>query len=218
MAIRNVFHGGDGRTGYERHLYVSDASDDLLVRYEAMLPRRHFVIPFHFDAATDGWRNYVEMEDEIKTGDSLRTHLIGKHANVKKLVFHNKKPSGVRDPGNPNTITTATKVEVSFVNKAGTPLTGTTAVELDLSKAGTFIIDAAGLIDLQNGDYVETGLFTTENAFVDVKFTAGTATDSCFSAFLDLVDFYDVISCSCAPAPCEVEYPQPGCPPLAINP
>ena len=218
MAIRNVFHGGDGRTGYERHMFVADASDKLLVRYEGLLLNRHIVLPFLFDAGLDGWLNYVEMEGKIEVNDELRTHLVGHHANIKKLVFHNKMKSGERDPANPNTITTPTKVEVSFVDKAGAPLTGTSPVELDLSTVGTHIIDAAGLINLSGGDYVETGLFTTDNAFVSVKLTAGTLSDACFSMFLELVDFIDVRGCSCLPTPCESNFPDPNCPPFGIQP
>ena len=217
MAIHNVFLGGNARTGYERHSFVSGASDDLEVRYEGLLLNRHIVLPFEFDGGLDGWRNYFSMEGEVKADDDFRTHLIGRHANIKKIVFHNKSKSGVRDKNNPATITTPTKVELSVVDKTGAPILGTSAVEIDLSEIGTTVLDATGKVTVTAG-FAESQLFTTENAFINVKFKEGSLLDACFSVFVELVDFMDVRGCTCAPMPCEVEYPQPNCPPFGIKP
>lgn len=224
MTVHKIFFGGNGRGGYEHHSRVADASPDLQVRYEGMLPLRHFVLPFYFDAGLNSWREYVEMEGEVKVNDTVLTHLIAKDTNIKKVVFHNKMKSGIFDPAS-GALQTATKVELSFVDSTGTLLPGTQAVELDLSKVGRYIIDGSALIHTDvpddtsdDGDlFTYKEFFTESNAFVQLKLTEGTFDVACFSIMVELVDFLDVHGCTCLPKPCKVEYPEPNCPPYGIN-
>lgn len=216
MAIHNVFFGGDGAHRYDRHSFVHDSSESHAVRYEGLLLNRHIVLPFYFDAGKEGWRNYAKMEGKFAVGDTLRTHLVGAHALLTNLVFHNKLASGIRnDRGE---IETATQVEVSFVKADGTKVDNTEAVTIDLSKVGTTVINATGKV-AEDGAVVDMQqVFTTEKVFVQVKLTAGTLDEGCFSAFLELVDMFDVRGCTCVPATCETEYPDPLCPPNGLAP
>jgi len=211
MAVHKVFFGGNGRGGYERHSRVADATSDLRVRYEGLLLNRHHVLDFLFDAGLEEWRGYVEMEGKFEVGDELLTHWIGDNANIQKLVFHNKRESGVVDQASGN-ITTPTSVEVSFVDATGADILGTSPVTIDLSKTGRTVIDGQGEVDV-SAAFQTQQLMTAENAYVKVKLTAGTLENACFSMFLDFVDFIDVRGCTCDPIPCETTYPDPLCPP-----
>lgn len=216
MAIHNVFFGGDGAHRYDRHSFVHDASAGHVVRYEGLLLNRHIVLPFYFDAGKDSWRHYTKMEGKFAVGDTLRTHLVGAHALLTNLVFHNKLASGLRnDRGE---IETATQVEVSFIKGDGSPVDNTQAVTIDLSKVGTTVINATGKVADAGAAIDMQQVFTTEKVYVQIKLNAGTLDEGCFSAFLELVDMYDVRGCTCVAAPCETEYPNPLCPPGGLVP
>lgn len=211
MAIHNVFFGGDGRHTYDRHSFVHESSPSHVVRYEGLLLNRHIVLPFQFDAGLEGWRNYTKMEGQFEVGDTLRTHLVGQHALLTNLVFHNKVASGERN--DQGTITTATQVEVQFIKADGSKLDNTETVTIDLSQVGTTVINATGKVGEAGAVIDMQQILTSEKVFVEIKLTQGTLKDSCFSAFLELVDMYDVRGCTCVKEPCEVEYPDPLCPP-----
>lgn len=224
MRVYKLYAGGDA-LHLNRHMKVAD-SRTAQVRYAGHLPNRHFVIPFIYDGASDAWAGFREMEAPFENGDVIHTHLLSVDSRIDSLVFHNKKAAGKRDDS--GAITTPAKIKLGLYD--GETLVDETD-EIDLSQIGRTVLefgkptaaktatkkDANGDGKVNKDDTPTTaisslGAYLSNHGSIRINvIEAAGLSAACFSAFVELVDFFDTERCSCASEPCEVKYPEPEC-------
>lgn len=228
MAIHKLYYGGDERQVGFNHSRRT-GSEAANVRYAGHLPTKHWVLPFEYDAGTDEWRNYAEMHDAFATGDVIHTHLMGADTRVETLVIHNKKATGIKDDVT-GRVTTPAKVKFGLY--AGETMVAETD-EMDLSVIGRTVLEFGASADkrastdkdtnddgkLTKADTPPATVVTDRGAYLNEKATirmtvidgSGMAA-ACFSAFVEITDFFDARGCSCDNPGCPAdEYPEPVC-------
>lgn len=161
------------------------------INYAGHIPERHFVLPYEFDGASFGIREWMHMETptgNVVVGDTIDTAYINEGSQIRTLVIHNKR------------VATGTTVSFRFVNnETGAPIG--VAFPVDLAVVG---YTGLGVADLK--------LPIPVNASLRMTLVSGDLRLACFGVFTELVDFKSRHDCGCAPLDCiPPALPTPNC-------
>lgn len=215
MTVHVLYKGGDKRhaAAHTQHSRVAGNSNKT-VRYAAHLMNRDWVLPYVFDAGAEHSQEYRRMHGGFANGDVIHTHLLSRDTLVERLVFINKKATGVVNKQT-GSIETAAKIKIGLYD--GETMVKETE-ELDLSNPGRLVVEFGNARPATpttlSADSITTpaGVMLKDNGTIRITVTQGNLDNGCHSLFLSLVDYLDVEGCTCVQPPCEVDFPtEPKC-------